>query len=66
MTASAQELGSRALEAAAAIRAAVSEVPTIAVVLGSGLGALADGLSDRVVDPLRPAAPLPGPHRRRP
>ena len=33
---------SQAMEAAAAIREAVSEPPAIAVVLGSGLGALAD------------------------
>ena len=59
MTASAQDLGSRALETASAVRAAVSEVPTIAVVLGSGLGALADGLVRPRGHPLLAAAPLP-------
>ena len=61
MTASAQELGSRALESASAVRAAVSEVPTIAVVLGSGLGGLADGLSDRVVIPYSRLPHFPAP-----
>ena len=40
--------------------------PTIAVVLGSGLGALADRLADPVVDPLRDDPPLPRADGRRP
>jgi purine-nucleoside phosphorylase len=41
----------RATEAAVAIREAVADPPTIAVVLGSGLGTLADRLVDPVVIP---------------
>jgi purine-nucleoside phosphorylase len=41
----------RADEAAAAVRAAVSRTPRIGVVLGSGLGSLADRLADREVLP---------------
>jgi purine-nucleoside phosphorylase len=42
---------SKAEEAAAAIRSAVGQVPTTAVVLGSGMGALADHLENKVVLP---------------
>lgn len=61
MTTSAHNLGSRAMETASAIRAVISEVPAIAVVLGSGLGSLADGLADRVVIPYArlPHFPVP-------
>jgi purine-nucleoside phosphorylase len=41
----------RAEEAAAMIRAAIGEPPRVAVVSGSGLGALAERLSERVVIP---------------
>jgi purine-nucleoside phosphorylase len=41
----------RAAEAAEAVRAAVGSPPGVAVVLGSGLGLLADRLADRVVLP---------------
>ena len=40
--------------------------PVIAVVLGSGLNSLAEGLADSVDDPLCEGPPLPRPHRRRP
>jgi purine-nucleoside phosphorylase len=39
------------METASAVRSAVPEVPSIAIVLGSGLGSLADGLVDPVVIP---------------
>ena len=45
------DLFERAGEAAAAIVAAIPERPRIAVVLGSGLGALADRLADAVAIP---------------
>jgi purine-nucleoside phosphorylase len=45
------ELIDRADEAASAIRAAVAQPAGVAVVLGSGLGGLADRLVDRVVIP---------------
>jgi purine-nucleoside phosphorylase len=51
MTSAHADLGARALEAARAIRAASSRSPSIALLLGSGLSALADGLGDRVVVP---------------
>jgi purine nucleoside phosphorylase len=49
------------METAAAIRAAVPEVPTIALVLGSGLGSLVDGIADRVSIPYAklPHFPVP-------
>jgi purine-nucleoside phosphorylase len=49
------------MEAATAIRAAVPRVPTIAVVLGSGLSSLAEGLSDRFSIPYAkiPHFPVP-------
>jgi purine-nucleoside phosphorylase len=61
MTTTAHDLASRALETAAAIRSAVPEVPAIAIVLGSGLGSLADPLADRVVIPYSrlPHFPVP-------
>ena len=42
---------SRAAEAAAVIRSSAPEIPTIAVVLGSGLGGLVDRLQEKVVLP---------------
>jgi purine-nucleoside phosphorylase len=45
------DLYSRAEEAASAIRAACTELPRVAVVLGSGLNELADRLPDRVALP---------------
>jgi purine-nucleoside phosphorylase len=48
---SASNLHDRAEEAAAAIRAAVGAVPGVAVVLGSGLGELADRMTETTVIP---------------
>jgi purine-nucleoside phosphorylase len=45
------DLYSKAEEAAAFIRSAAGEIPPIAIVLGSGLGPLADHLSDKKVVP---------------
>jgi purine-nucleoside phosphorylase len=45
------DLGSRAVEAAGAIRQALPQVPSIALLLGSGLSALADGLAEAVTIP---------------
>ncbi len=61
MTTPASDLVARASEAAQAVRAAVSQIPSIAVVLGSGLNALADLLTDRVSIPYReiPYFPVP-------
>jgi purine-nucleoside phosphorylase len=53
------DLYSKAEEAAAAIRAAVGEIPTTAVVLGSGLGALADNLADKIVLPFAESPHFP-------
>jgi purine-nucleoside phosphorylase len=49
------------METASVVRSAVPEVPSIAVVLGSGLGSLADGLADRAVIPYSrlPHFPVP-------
>jgi purine-nucleoside phosphorylase len=47
----APDLPTRAEEAAAAIRAAMADVPRIAIVLGSGLSALADRLLEPVILP---------------
>jgi purine-nucleoside phosphorylase len=49
------------METASAVRVAVPEVPSIAVVLGSGLGSLVDGLADRVAIPYSrlPHFPVP-------
>ena len=44
-------ISTRAAEAAAVIRASTPDVPTIAVVLGSGLGGLVDRLKDKVLLP---------------
>ena len=51
LLATSADLYARAEEAASRIRAVCSEVPRIAVVLGSGLNALADRLSDRTIVP---------------
>ncbi len=55
------ELVTRAIEAASVIRAAISDPPAIAVVLGSGLNTLVAGLADSVVIPYSkvPHFPLP-------
>ncbi|MGC8642964.1 MAG: purine-nucleoside phosphorylase, partial [Isosphaeraceae bacterium] len=45
------DLALRAMEAAQAIREQVSQVPSIALVLGSGFGSLVDGLSERLTIP---------------
>ena len=45
------DLVSRAIEAAGAIKEKVPEPPSIALVLGSGFNALVDGLADRVTIP---------------
>ena len=58
-------LYNRAEEAAAMIRAAVGEPPQVAVVSGSGLGALAERLSERGGDPLCGHPALPRAHGRR-
>jgi purine-nucleoside phosphorylase len=49
MTVSIQEERKQVLESAAYIRAQVEEVPTIALILGSGLGMLADSLQNPTV-----------------
>ena len=51
MNPSSNDLASRAMEAAQAIRQSVPQSPTIALVLGSGLGSLVDGLTDRLTIP---------------
>jgi purine-nucleoside phosphorylase len=55
------ELVARAIEAAAAIRAVLTEVPPIAVVLGSGMNALVERLADAVTIPYAklPHFPIP-------
>jgi purine-nucleoside phosphorylase len=55
------DLGARAMEAAAAVRKAISDVPSIAVVLGSGLGDLVEGLSNRVTFPYAEVPHFPPP-----
>ena len=55
------DLFHRAGEAAESIRLAVSEPPTIAVVLGSGLGALVDRLAGRVAIPYAEIPHFPEP-----
>jgi purine-nucleoside phosphorylase len=55
------ELLTRAEEAAAQIRVACPDVPGIAVVLGSGLNELADGLGDRTIVPYREIPHFPTP-----
>jgi purine-nucleoside phosphorylase len=65
MSISSSEIVLRATEAAESIRVTVPEVPQIALVLGSGLSALADGLADSVVIPYSriphfPAPTVPG------
>jgi purine-nucleoside phosphorylase len=52
---------SRAEEAAAFIGKAVADVPGLALVLGSGLGALADGLTEKVVIPYTSVPHFPVP-----
>jgi purine-nucleoside phosphorylase len=51
----------RAEEAAAAVRAALPTPPKVAVVLGSGLGPLAERLADRVVIPYATIPHFPAP-----
>ncbi|SIO65399.1 purine-nucleoside phosphorylase [Singulisphaera sp. GP187] len=55
------ELDARASEAARVIRATLPEPPQVALVLGSGLGALADRLADRVVIPYAQIPHFPRP-----
>ncbi|MBV8077859.1 MAG: hypothetical protein JO284_15735, partial [Planctomycetaceae bacterium] len=55
------DLFQRAGEAADAILAAIPERPRIAVVLGSGLGALADRLGDAVAIPYGQIPDFPRP-----
>jgi purine-nucleoside phosphorylase len=55
------DLFTRAGTAADAIRAVVVDPPRIAVVLGSGLGALAEGLADRVAIPYASIPHFPTP-----
>src|SRR3712207_3258154 len=55
------DLHTRATEAAGAIRDAVGEVPRLAVVLGSGLGAIADGLGEPIALPYRRIPHFPAP-----
>jgi purine-nucleoside phosphorylase len=61
MSAAALSLFERAEEAARFVRAAIPAPPSVAVVLGSGLGPLAERLADRVVVPYRsiPHFPVP-------
>jgi purine-nucleoside phosphorylase len=61
MKVSLSDLGSRAKEAAEAIRQAVPQVPSIALVVGSGLGRLVDGLADRVTIPYAKVPHFPVP-----
>jgi purine-nucleoside phosphorylase len=55
------DLHSRAAEAAVVIREAVGEVPRIAVVLGSGLGEIADGLGQPTALPYGRIPHFPAP-----
>src|SRR3954451_14257091 len=55
------DLFHHASEAAQAILSAVAEPPTVAVVLGSGLGALVDRLADPVVIPYGQVPHFPQP-----
>ena len=55
------EIGMRAIEAAAFIRQAVPAVPGLALVLGSGLSALAEGLTDAVTIPYERVPHFPAP-----
>ena len=50
----------RAEEAAVSIRARIDDPPKVAVVLGSGLGPLADRLTDRIVIPYATIPHFPG------
>jgi purine-nucleoside phosphorylase len=61
MSASSVEVGLRAAETAAVIRSAVADVPSIALILGSGLGSLVEGLGSRVTIPYAglPHFPVP-------
>lgn len=61
MTVSESHEFERAGEAAAAVREALPFAATLAVVLGSGLGPLADRLTDRVVVPYTSIPYFPGP-----
>ncbi len=51
----------KAMEAAAFLRDTIPEVPPIALVLGSGLSALAEGLTERVVIPFEQVPHFPAP-----
>ena len=61
MRVTATDIRVRAAETAAAIRSAVPDVPSIALVLGSGLGSLVEGMSSRVTLPYAglPHFPVP-------
>jgi len=61
MSDSSSDIGLWAMEAAAFIRDAVPDVPEIALVLGSGLGAVADGLTDTVTIPYQRVPHFPAP-----
>lgn len=56
-----QDLYTRAFEASVVIRHTVGEVPRIAVMLGSGLGDIADGLGEQVVLPYDRIPHFPSP-----
>jgi purine-nucleoside phosphorylase len=55
------DLVARAIEAASAIRAVIPEPPPIAVVLGSGLSSLVEGLADSVTIPYAKVPHFPVP-----
>ncbi|HMF35879.1 MAG TPA: purine-nucleoside phosphorylase, partial [Isosphaeraceae bacterium] len=55
------DLAARALEAASAVRAVIPELPAIAVVLGSGLNSLVEGLAGSVTIPYAKVPHFPVP-----
>jgi len=61
MTRASVELAARAIEAAAAIRVLIADIPPVAVILGSGLNSLVEGLADPVTIPYAnvPHFPVP-------
>ena len=61
MSDSSSRIGVKAMEAAAFLRDTIPEVPPIALVLGSGLSALAEGLTERVVIPFEQVPHFPAP-----
>lgn len=61
MTAASVDVRARAMEAASAIRESIPEVPSIALVLGSGLNSLARGLADPVTIPYEQVPHFPVP-----